>query len=795
PKPLSKIVCEKGSLLLVVLAAGFFSRALFLGESFFLRDLYKYYLPQRALQAEAIRGGEIPFWNPFLHGGSPFLADLNTSAFYPSNLIYLLLEPRRAMVWEIVLHVAAAAVAAYLLARVLGLRQAEATAGGVVFAFCGYSLASANILGRLLGGPYLPLLILFLHLALQRRQRRWWWLALAAGTLQTLAGAPEMIACGLLGAFGWSLFAEGSALSVRRRASYTVALGVAVAGVAAFQLVPFFELVSLSARGIGLGSESVGFWSLAPRRLPELAIPGFLGPPTSFELTSYWGWKIVDLGYPYFLSLYLGAVPLVLALIGGLFPGRLCVSRRLRGFLLAQMVLGIVLSLGRFLPGFESLVQAFPILSVFRYPTKMMTLAMGPLAILTACGVAVLRASDRRQKRFAGKLVAAAWLAMGLPAAAFLLGSMISPGLPERCQMFFFETSSPEITAGLRAALVHALAIAAVATLVAVAARRRRPWQPWVLALILALDLGSAGADIAATAPAGTLLTGEPDAVRPIREILAGGRFFRAPKPPLLVPSSVPSNDIVWLYRWNQEILRSYLASAYSVPMIFHDDFNKLAPRRVSELTETVRGLPWSHRLRFLSSASVRAVITHEELALPELERVAVLANASPVPFYVYRNSAAAERARVVQIWITVDSEREALEAMLATGFDPARHAVVEGDLASRPRSDCQAPAQVESVAVSNHRRRWRLSVPCSGLLVLGEILYPGWEATVDGRAVPPVRADQLWAAVPVDAGEHVVEWRYVPRVFYLGSAISLVTLVLFGAVVARRARSQKNSI
>ncbi len=783
PRPLSRIVLEKGSLLLVGLVAGFFFRALFLGETFFFRDLYKYYLPQRALLAEALANGEIPFWNPFLHGGSPFLADLNTGSFYPSNLLYLVLEPRRAMVWEIVLHVAAAAIAAYLLARVLGLRQAESTAGGVVFAFCGLSLSSTNFLGRLLGAPYLPLSILCLHLAFRRRQQRWWWLALVVWVLQLLAGAPEMIVCGLLGAFGWILFMRGSEVPAGKRAAATIALGITVAGVTAFQLLPFAELVSLSSRSASLGTEAVGFWSLDPRRLPELVIPGFLGPTTTFELTDYWGLRIVDLGYPYFLSLYVGMVALVLALIGGLAPKPLspasdAIPLRLRRFLLVQMVLGMVFCLGRFLPGFETLVQVFPVLGLFRYPTKALTLAMVPLAILTAYGAAVIRSSDRR-RRFASRTLAAAWLALGLPTAATLVALILSPRLAERLQIIFFETSSPQITAGLRGAFFHALAIAAAATLVAVAAHRRRSWQPWALTAILALDLTIAGAKIIPTAPAG-VLTPEPKAAQDVREIVDSGRFFRDPKPPSLVPSTVPSNDILWLYRWNQEVLRSYLGAAYSLPMIFHDDFNKLALRRVSELTEAVRGMPWERRLPFLSSASVRAVITHQSSTLPDLERVAVVANDSSTPFYVYRNASAPERARVVRVWFAVDSERDALAAMSASGFDPAQHAVVEGELASRPQSECSAPARVELVAASNHRRRWRVSAPCTGLLVLGEVLYPGWQATVDGRPMPVVRADSLWAALPAEAGDQEVEWRYVPRIFWIGLAISLLTLAAF---------------
>jgi uncharacterized membrane protein YfhO len=84
-------------------------------------------------------------------------------------------------------------------------------------------------------------------------------------------------------------------------------------------------------------------------------------------------------------------------------------------------------------------------------------------------------------------------------------------------------------------------------------------------------------------------------------------------------------------------------------------------------------------------------------------------------------------------------------------------------------------------------RMELHVSTKTPGMLVLGEVYYPAWKAYVDGEPVPLYRADHLFRAVPVPAGEHTVELRYESWTLRLGTAISLLTgLVLAALFVAR---------
>jgi hypothetical protein len=86
--------------------------------------------------------------------------------------------------------------------------------------------------------------------------------------------------------------------------------------------------------------------------------------------------------------------------------------------------------------------------------------------------------------------------------------------------------------------------------------------------------------------------------------------------------------------------------------------------------------------------------------------------------------------------------------------------------------------AGVEWLDDAAERLRLRVEAPGPSMLVVRDTYYPGWEAFVDGRPVPLLRADTLFRAVPVPAGNHTVELRYRSRALERGLLLSAAALV-----------------
>jgi len=70
-------------------------------------------------------------------------------------------------------------------------------------------------------------------------------------------------------------------------------------------------------------------------------------------------------------------------------------------------------------------------------------------------------------------------------------------------------------------------------------------------------------------------------------------------------------------------------------------------------------------------------------------------------------------------------------------------------------------------------------------LLVLTDVHFPGWKATVDGRSVPIERVDYLLRGVVVPPGTHTVEFSYEPSSFRAGWIVAVLGLLAVLAAVA----------
>jgi hypothetical protein len=159
-----------------------------------------------------------------------------------------------------------------------------------------------------------------------------------------------------------------------------------------------------------------------------------------------------------------------------------------------------------------------------------------------------------------------------------------------------------------------------------------------------------------------------------------------------------------------------------------------------------------------------------ELLTVYEDERVRVLENPEAV-----------QRAWLVHEARQV--EPGAALALLAEGtVNPRQTALLEGAPPPLAASDA-ASETVSYVIYEPDRSVVAVTANAPALLMLSEIWDPGWQATVDGEPAQVLLADHTFRAVPVPAGEHIVELRYAPRSLQLGMGISVATAV--GAVAA----------
>ncbi len=207
-------------------------------------DLITLMYPWRTYLGESLRNGHLPYWNPQIMMGSPFLANPISAVFYAPNWLFAILPAHRAWSVQFFVRTALAVFFAAMLARVIGASRTGALLSGVVFARSGFMTAWQGWpqADCLLWAP----LIMLCFFAIRRRPtaRRGALLGLAL-TFPILAGHPEVGLYVLAVGSGFGAVMLVSAWRRGRPARWTarfagsVLLGFALAGgICAVQLVP-----------------------------------------------------------------------------------------------------------------------------------------------------------------------------------------------------------------------------------------------------------------------------------------------------------------------------------------------------------------------------------------------------------------------------------------------------------------------------------------------------------------------------------------------------------------------------
>ena len=765
------IIQEKEFWILAVGILLFFYPALLLDETLFYRDLFYVSYFQAQHVAEFIKAGQFPLWDPYL--GQPLLGEPSTgTTLYPSLLLYFVFSPVKAMNLNIVLHAILSAFGTYWLARDLKFSSRSSLIASLIFVFCGYSLSYVNILRFYSALPYFPITILFWHRFLLNRDIRWFVATVFSGFLQILSGGVEFWILSAATALGWGISNSYPGVKALQKFYLWLILVVSMIGVSSIQILPALERVSLSHRAAGIDFETLTIWSLHPKRLPEMIVPGFLGSAEGLSQINYWGRELERVYPPFVLSIYFGFHCILLGFLGGFFRGHGVIPVRVRRFLLLLFTASVVVSFGQHLPFSRDLYEILP-LKILRYPVKVMAIGILPIALLGAIAFERYFCDSWPSK----KCIAILGLVLVLILCIVRLYATVAE-FTAGFERYFFQLL---LDTTQRQTLSHSMLYAASVYMIVVLlflSRRISPmkWQAWLISALIATDLVIAAFPLNLYAPA-DFFRKEPDIVPLIRQHIGDGKLYRDPTPSN-VRLSVPSNDMFWGARWDLEVLRYYLASAYRIPVFYHQGIDDMTQVEVQKLRNEVLSLPWQKRLPLLSAANVTLIMTEEDVKVSGMQKIAKIHNQSNFPFYLYKNLTAPGEAYFVERATPAISFDHALKRMKAPDFDPVKEVLIRRSHVESSTSFCEPPA-LKKVRSEVTESVYQVENRCDGYFVIAQPFYPGWKHRVDGKSVETLIANGVFTAVPLKAGRHEVVRFYRPASWFWGGTISLLFCVV----------------
>lgn len=109
--------------------------------------------------------------------------------------------------------------------------------------------------------------------------------------------------------------------------------------------------------------------------------------------------------------------------------------------------------------------------------------------------------------------------------------------------------------------------------------------------------------------------------------------------------------------------------------------------------------------------------------------------------------------------------------------FNPKDTAVVDESFKNTVNgyTTPDSTATIKQTAFDNMAIKYESNSNSSNLAVFSEIYYPDWNAYIDGKQTPVVKANYVLRALLIPAGKHTIEFKFEPKVYSVSNNISLV--------------------
>lgn len=337
------------------------------GQMIFGDDIHRQYYFFRQFFNEWIAKGIFPWWNPYLFGGEPFIANPVVNIWYPVNWLFSLLPLPIAYSWHLAFHVFWAMVGMRKMMReIRGVGEIGGWVAGLIFGLSGFFVARtfAGHVDVIAAASWMPWTIW----AMQKKSIPF---ASIVFAIQLLSGYQTM-------AF-MTLIAAGFLV----RPLYKVALGtLGGLGLAGIQILPVQEFFRQSIRTYSFPYSWHSYGAIEWRSILQLLHPfqfgnqyTYAGPPPNFVEH----------------SMYIG--------IGGLILGVIGVIRGIREIwgkiFLLIILFGLWVSLGPNAPiDLQYLLWKYiPMYHYLRIPARHLILVVFGLSALAGIGVESLKGS------------------------------------------------------------------------------------------------------------------------------------------------------------------------------------------------------------------------------------------------------------------------------------------------------------------------------------------------------------------------------------------------------------------
>ena len=691
--------------------------------------------------------GTLPFWNPYLFSGIPFVTNMQASMFYPLGFLYYLFPPQSAYLYSTILHFILGIFFMYVFMRTLSISKEGSVVSALIFGFNGFFLGHvyAGHLSFVQNYIWIPIIYLFLYRFVKTRH---FGEAVIAGLflgIQILGGFPQIAFYSIIGVLLFGFFYGTYNIvgaSVKEGLKVYIGLMVIVGigfAISAVQILPTMEFNQLSTRAGGVDYAFATFESLHPKEILTFLLPNVFG-----NVVDQTYWRSQESWHFWESCGYVGILPLFFIFIKVEDHS----IRRLKRYFLLLAVLALFFALGKYNPIYP-IVYKLPGFNSFRIPAQIIYLYIFGIAVVSGIGfnrvIEGLWFTNRSFIPFISLI--------GLVFLFFVTSLNLFP-----YDLFFhlFRSFAEGPLTQVDMAVLYgrisasfyqgALFFLSISLLFLLLRRNKvHAWVPrFLFPVILMLDLYLFGAEFIKPYEFKT----SPEKEK-IAETLMGS------------PSKGRVVTLGEMFRTNDGL-------QYDFPSIL--GYDPLIIRRyVYYILSSQNQKPVDHVVNLGRIVRPRAKL----LKLLHLKKAAyddgIVGLHNEIPYAYIVNRA------------VIKPEDEVLSFMKSVDFDPQKMVILEAPYKSSLSSstkEMEFDGSFRILEYKNEKIQLQVSTNKPGYLVLSEIYYPGWKAKVDGKKVKVLRGDYIFRAIPLEDGDHEVLLYFVSWPFRIGMCISLFFLI-----------------
>ena len=743
-------------------------------------DLRAIFFFTRFYGFNSLKEGIIPLWNSYIFAGMPFIATLHPAIFYPLNAIFLILPINFAINYSISLHLSLSGIFMYYFLRHHGTSRSAAIIAGIVYTFSAPQIMHiyAGHLNALTSMIWTPLMFLFLGRLLKGEGYKYGVLLSIVISIQLLAGQPQYLFYSLIALFLYLLFfifwlrrdkTDWGKIWQRNFAFIAfIILGLLIS---AIQILPTLEMTKYSTRG-NLTYEWITSFSLPPENLITFLIPDFFG---NILKIPYWGKN-----YLWEMTAYVGIMPLLLALIAIFY-----VRKRIVYFFTFLAAISLILALGKYTPLLKVLYTYIPGFNLFRGNSKFIFLNALSLAALSGFGIdAFVKGFDGfRKQKFKIEIIAISciivtsfllilkifdenWFREAINKAAY------SQDFYGNWKVVLYKGFETTALANFRNCTVKTtipLLMLGTSILLLFAYRKlsKKAFITSVFAIII-FDLFSFGIPYMVSFDSKELYWNN--------EIIS---FLRQDKDPfrIIAPEMEVNSGMV---------PRIETLGGHDAMMIKrYSEFINFSQGNRPDMHILWVNITHLNKLTDLLNAKYLLLSSDKKVDIPSF--VVVFDNGCHC---IYRNRNVLPRAFIVHNTKIIKDRDNIFKEMISPEFNPVSYAIIEEELGVEYALSNKSTNQnsvVNFIQYSPNKVTMEVHLKQPGLLILGDVYYPGWKVYVDNKIDKIYRANYVMRAVYLKEGNHTVRFIYDPLLFKVGLIITLLTLLTIFIYFIRR--------